>query len=324
MEKDRNVSETMLPSSPLELRPAASDRSRRAGERSVPWILLAPTTLILTVVGFYPLAYSLYVSMTAYKPTQPNRDQGFVGLQNYATGIVDGQFLHALGVTAIFTIASVGISLVLALLLSMLFAQRRPGFVLLRTIILIPMLITPIAVGIVWRTMMMPDLGVLNYLLEALSIPPLSWTGSMDTALPSLILIDVWQWTPFMFIIIFAGVKALPTSPFEAAAIDGAGPIRTFFSVTLPMLQPVIVIATLLRMIDAMRTFDTIHLMTRGGPNFATDVVSIYLQRVNFRFFDLGYGAALSWMTLIVILVTVLIFAKLSGFMKLVALKEDR
>ncbi|WP_197028275.1 sugar ABC transporter permease [Bosea sp. 117] len=318
------MSDTTLSSPPLDLRAAEADRARRAGEKYVPWVLLAPTTIILTLVGFYPLVYSLYISTTAYKPTQATRYQGFVGIDNYAAGIVDGQFLHALGLTALFTLASVGISLVLAIAMSMLFSQQRPGFVLLRTIILIPMLITPIAVGIVWRTMMMPDLGVLNYLLQAVSLPPLLWTGSYETALASMILVDVWQWTPFMFIIIFAGVKALPTSPFEAAAIDGAGPMRTFFSVTLPMLKPVIVIATLLRLIDAMRTFDTIHLMTRGGPNFATDVVSVYLQRVNFRFFDLGYGAALSWMTLIVILVTVLIFVKLTGFMKLVALKEDR
>ncbi len=127
-----------------------------------------------------------------------------------------------------------------------------------------------------------------------------------------------------MFLIVFAGISSLPKSPFEAAAIDGASPLRAFFSITLPMLKPVIVIATLLRIVDAFRTYDTVYIITRGGPDFATDLVSVYLQRVNFRFFDLGYGSALSWLTLIIVLLVVLIFVRLTGFMKLVADKENR
>jgi multiple sugar transport system permease protein len=139
-----------------------------------------------------------------------------------------------------------------------------------------------------------------------------------------MILVDVWQWTPFMFIIIFAGLKSLPRSPFESAAIDGAGPVMTFVQITLPMLKPVIVIATLLRLLDAIRTYDTVYILTRGGPDFATDLISIYLQRVNFRFFDLGYGAAASWLILILVLVVVLIYVQLTGFLKSVSEKETR
>jgi multiple sugar transport system permease protein len=172
--------------------------------------------------------------------------------------------------------------------------------------------------------MMMPDLGVLNFLLSLIGVPPQAWANERATALVSMVLVDVWQWTPFMFIIIFAGLRALPRSPFEAAQIDGAGPVRTFFEVTLPMLKPVIVIAALLRIIDAMRTYDTVYIMTRGGPDFATDVMSVYLARVNFKFFDLGYGAALSWLTLIILLAVVLIFVNVTGFMRLIAAKEGR
>jgi multiple sugar transport system permease protein len=307
-----------------EIKGTGAATARRAGEKYVPWMLLAPTMIIMTLVGFFPLVHSLYISMTSYRPTEIDKPQGFVGLDNYVRAFSDPLFGHSLLLTGLFTGLSVGLSLVLAVLLAALFNLRLPGFVAMRTIVLIPMLITPIAVGITWRIMMMPDLGVLNFLLAMLGIPPQPWANSATSALMAMVLVDVWQWTPFMFIIIFAGLRALPRSPFEAAAIDGAGPIRTFFSVTLPMLRPVIVVAVLLRVIDAIRTYDTVYIITRGGPDFASDLVSVYLQRANFKFFDLGYGAAISWLTLIAILAIVLIFVRLTGFMKLLADKEGR
>ncbi len=303
---------------------AGVDRPQRAGERYTGITLLAPTLIIMTVVGIFPLVHSLYTSLTGYRPTQPDREQGFVGLSNYISAFTDGQFINSILLTALFTLLSVAISLLFAILLSLLFNKRLPGFTILRAIVLIPMLITPIAVGITWRIMMMPDLGVLNYLLGLVGIPPQLWASSRSSALVSVLLEDIWQWTPFMFIIIFAGLSALPRSPFEAAEIDGASPAQAFFLVTLPMLKPVIVIASLLRLIDAMRTFDTVYIITRGGPDFATDLISVNLQRVNFRFFNLGYGAATSWLTLLAILAAVLVFVHFTGFMKQVAEKENR
>lgn len=296
----------------------------RVGEKWVPRVLLAPTMLVMTLVGFYPLVHALYVSFSGLKPTEPEKFQGFVGLENYLRALGDPLFWNAIGLTLTFTVLSVGISLVLAIGLSVLFNQSRPGFVLMRTILLVPMLITPIAVGITWRIMMMPDLGILNHLLGLIGVPGLTWASSKQGALASTLLVDVWQWTPFMFIIIFAGLRALPRSPFEAAAIDGAGPWTTFWRVTLPMLKPVIVIAVMLRLIDAMRTFDTVYILTRGGPDFASDLASIYLQRVNFRFFDLGYGSAMAWLLLALILGLVIVFAQLTGFARLVEQRESR
>ncbi|MCW5709166.1 sugar ABC transporter permease [Shinella sp.] len=295
----------------------------RAGEKSVPTLLLAPTMIIMTIVGLYPLLHSLYISLTNYNPTF-GTSYAFIGFANYARAFGDGQFWYSVGLTLAFTAISVALSLTLAVLLALLFNQNRLGFVVLRTFLLIPMLITPIAVGITWRTMMMPDLGVLNYLLSLIGVGHLSWASSPSSALASVVLVDVWQWTPFMFIIIFAGLRSLPKSPFEAAAIDGAGHLATFMNVTLPMLKPVIVIATLLRIVDAFRTYDTVYIITRGGPDFATDLLSVYLQRVNFRIFDLGYGSALSWIALVIVLVVVLVFVNLTGFLKLVADKENR
>lgn len=285
--------------------------------------LLAPTMIVMTVVGLYPLLHSGYISLTNYNPTYGD-ESSFIWFENYIRAFEDGQFWHSIWLTLVFTAISVTCSLTLAIALAVLFNLQKPGFMVLRTIILIPMLITPVAVGITWRIMMMPDLGVLNYLLGLIGIPPALWAGSAASAMASVILVDVWQWTPFMFLIIYAGLTSLPKTPFEAAAIDGATPARMFWSITLPMLKPVIVIATLLRIVDAFRTYDTVYTITRGGPDFSTDLVSIYLQRVNFRFFDLGYGSALSWITLIIVLVVVLIFVRATGFLKLVADKENR
>ena len=306
---------------PLGLAPSDDAEAPTARRDWTPTILLAPAVVYMTVVGFYPLAYSAYISFTDYNPVQ-GQAGAWIGLENYLTALSDGQLWHALALTGLFTLLSVGISLVLAILLALLFNKELPGFLILRTIVLIPMLVTPIAVGIIWRTMMNAEHGLLNFLLALLGIDPQPWIGSSSSAFACILLVDVWEWTPFIFIIVLAGMRGLPASPFEAAAIDGAGAFRVFFNITLPMLKPVIIIATLLRMIDAARTYDTIFLLTRGGPDFATDLASVYLQRINFQFFNLGYGSALSWLLLLAMLVVVLIYVRLSGFLRIVSEKE--
>ena len=279
---------------------------------------------MLTAVGIYPLGYSLWISLNDYHPSNPSFPQGFIWFDNYVKAFFDDQARHALGLTALFTVSSVGASLVIGLGLALLFNQRLPGLAIARTLILIPMLVTPVAVGITWRIMFNPDLGVINYLLGLVGIPSQGWLASMNQSLLSVIIVDVWQWTPFMFLILFAGVRSLPRSPFESAAIDGASRLQAFFLVTLPMLRPVIVLAVLLRAVDSVRTFDQIFMMTRGGPNLTTDLASLYLQRVNFKFFDIGYGAALSWLFLILLMVAVIVFIRYSGFLRRAAEKESQ
>ena len=294
----------------------------RAVRESIgPWLLLAPCLTVLFLVGIFPLCYSLWVSFTAYHPTNPSFDEGFVFLDNYIAIFSDAQALNALVMTTIFTVGSVTASLILGLLLAFLFNQDLPGAAVIRTLLLIPMLVTPLAVGITWRIMYYPDTGVINYLLNLVNMPMQPWLSSTGQALMSVIIVDVWQWTPFMFLILYAGLRSSPRSPMEAAAIDGASRWQSLVYVKLPMLKPIIVLAVLLRSIDAVRTFDQVFMMTRGGPNLATDLVSLYLQRVNFKFFDLGYGAALSWMFLIVLAITVMVFLKRTGFMKFISAK---
>ena len=291
-------------------------------ENWAPWLMLAPTFFVLIAVGIYPLGYSLWISLHDYHPSNPSFPQGFIWFDNYVKAFLDEQARHALGLTAIFTVSSVAASLVIGLGLALLFNHHLPGLAIARTLILIPMLVTPIAVGITWRIMFNPDLGVINYLLGSIGIPAQGWLASMNQSLLSVIIVDVWQWTPFMFLILFAGVRSLPRSPFESAAIDGASRLQAFFLVTLPMLRPVIVLAVLLRAVDSVRTFDQIFMMTRGGPNLTTDLVSLYLQRVNFKFFDIGYGAALSWLFLILLMIAVIAFIRYSGFLRNAAERE--
>lgn len=285
-------------------------------ERFTPWILLAPSFIVLLAVGVYPLLYSLWVSLRSYFPTSPTVANKFIFLANYRAAFEDPVARHALQVTALFTLFTVGISLILGLGLALLLNQRLRGLAVARTMLLIPIMVTPIAVGITWRILYNPELGVFNYLLSLVRLPDQQWLGSTSQALPSIVIMDVWQWTPFMFLILFAGLRSLPQSPFEAASIDGASAWQIFRSVTLPMLRPVILLAILLRSVDAVRMFDQVFIMTRGGPNLATDLASVYLYRVNFKFYNIGYGAALSWGFLLLLLLTVLVFIRYTGFLR--------
>ena len=286
--------------------------------------MLAPCLLTLTLVGIYPLFYSIYISLTAYQPTNPLGYQGWVGLDNYVDAASDSALWHSLYLTLVFSLSSMGISLVLGMVLALLFNQRLPGLGVLRTFVLIPMLVTPLAVGITWRIIYNSDLGVINHLLQLVGITRQKWLGSMDQSMISIVLVDAWQWTPFMFLILFAALRSLPRSPMEAARIDGCGKWQTFRYVVLPLLKPVIVLVVLLRFIDAVRTYDQVFMMTRGGPNLTTDIISIYLQRINFRFFDIGYGAALSWFFMGMLLIIVILFVKYTGFLRQMAEKEAK
>jgi len=281
-----------------------------------PWALMGPCFAVLTFVGLFPLLYSVYISFQAYHPTNPSFDQGWVFLDNYIAAFSDKRWLNSLLLTTIFTIGSVVASLVVGMLLAILFNLDVPGSEVLRTLLLIPMLVTPLAVGITWRIMYYPDTGVINHLLELVGLPGQAWLSASSQSMISVIIVDVWQWTPFMFLILFAGLRSMPRSPAEAAAIDGATALQTFFFVRLPMMKRVILLAVLLRGVDAARTFDQIFMMTRGGPNLSTDLMSLYLQRVNFKFFDIGYGSALSWLFLIFLLTSVILFIRYTGFLQ--------
>jgi multiple sugar transport system permease protein len=257
---------------------------------ALPYLLLAPSVLTVLVVLVYPLWDGLRASTKFYRYGKPLRD---VGLDNYIRLWSDDQFRNSLFVTASFVGLAVAIETVLGLALA-LFCQREfRGIKLLRTVLIVPMVITPVVVAIVFRLIYASDAGMLTALSELMGGGPVLILGHPTRAFIGLVALDVWEWTPLMFLILLAGLQSLPSEPFEAARVDGAGPWRVFIDHTLPMLSPVLAIAIVLRTIDAFGTFDQVFVLTRGGPGEATRLLSIFGYDTAFKFQQTGYAAAL-------------------------------
>ena len=246
--------------------------------------------LIVLAVLVYPLWDGLRASAMFYRFGKPLRS---VGLDNYLRLWSDDQFLNALWVTLRFVTLSVAIETVLGLALALFCLREFRGIRLLRTVLIIPMVITPVVVAIVFRLIYASDAGMLTAVSQALGGAPVQILGQPVRAVLGLVALDVWEWTPLMFLILLAGLQTLPVEPFEAARVDGAGAWRVFVDLTLPMLRPVLAIAIVLRTIDAFGTFDQVFVLTRGGPGEATRLLSIYGYDTAFKFDQTGYAAAL-------------------------------
>jgi multiple sugar transport system permease protein len=267
------------------------ERLQGAGlDLALPYLLLAPSVLIVLAVLVYPLWDGLRASTKFYRYGKPLRD---IGLDNYTRLWEDEQFRNALWVTVRFVTLSVSIETVLGLALALFCLREFRGIRLLRTVLIVPMVITPVVVAIVFRLIYASDAGMLTAFSEAMGGDPVQILGHPTRAFLGLVLLDVWEWTPLMFLILLAGLQSLPVEPFEAARVDGAGPWRTFVDHTLPMLRPVLAIAIVLRTIEAFGTFDQVFVLTRGGPGEATRLLSIYGYETAFKFQQMGYAAAL-------------------------------
>lgn len=268
-------------------------RERRQGgglDRALPYLLLAPAVLVVLVVLVYPFWDGLRASTYFYRFGRPISN---VGLDNYADLWSDPQFRNALWVTLKFVTVSVAIETVLGLALALFCAQELRGIRFLRTTLIVPMVITPVVVGILFRLIYATDAGMLTVVSEKLGGDPVQILSHPTRAFLGLVALDVWEWTPLMFLILLAGIQSLPVEPFEAARVDGAGAWRTLVDHTLPMLKPVLAVAIVLRTIDAFGTFDQVFVLTRGGPGEATKLVSIYGYDTAFKFQQVGYAAAL-------------------------------
>ncbi|MDP9137180.1 MAG: sugar ABC transporter permease [Pseudomonadota bacterium] len=273
--------------------PRRHSRERLLGaglDRALPYLLLAPCVLITLVVLVYPLWDGVRASTKFYRYGKPLREIGF---DNYLALWQDAQFLNSLWVTLRFVTFSVAIETVLGLALALFCVREFRGIRLLRTVLIVPMVITPVVVAIVFRLIYASDAGMLTAFSEAMGGEAVQILGQPLRAFIGLVTLDVWEWTPLMFLILLAGLQSLPTEPFEAARVDGAGPWRVFADLTLPMLRPVLAIAIVLRTIDAFGTFDQVFVLTRGGPGEATKLLSIYGYETAFKFQQTGYAAAL-------------------------------
>lgn len=272
---------------------AWSPRERMQGaglDLALPYLMLAPGLLVVLAVLVYPLIEGVKASTKLYRYGRAITDVGF---DNYAKLWSDPQFLNALWVTLKFVTLSVTLETILGFALALFCAREFAGIRLLRTVLIIPMVITPVVVAILFRLIYASDAGMFTALSVALGGGEVQILGDPLKAFIGLVALDVWEWTPLMFLIILAGLQSLPQEPFEAARVDGAGPWRSFVDLTLPMMRPVLSIAIVLRTIDAFGTFDQVFVLTRGGPGETTKLLSIYGYDTAFKFQMTGYAAAL-------------------------------
>jgi multiple sugar transport system permease protein len=262
-------------------------------DRHLKVLMLLPALTILAGLTLFPTIYMFSAAFQKVSP-DPSVPRQFVGLDNFARMLTDQQFHIGLKNTLVFTFSAVTIEFLLGLGLALLFDKYLRRWNFLKTLLMIPMMLPPIAVAITWKLIYQPQFGVLNELMFRLGLPLQAWAGDVDLAMFTVVLADVWEWTPFIFLLMLAGLASLPAEPYEAAEIDGASAWRQFWDLTLPFLKPVIAIALLLRFMDALRLFDLVFILTAGGPADATKVLSLYIYQVGFRFVDIGYAAALS------------------------------
>ncbi|HSB71683.1 MAG TPA: sugar ABC transporter permease [Candidatus Methylomirabilis sp.] len=270
----------------------------------------APSLLAFLLILGFPIAFVLYVSLHDW-PISPTIPAAFLGLGNYTALLGSARFWGSLWITFYFTFLAVGGELLFGLAIALLFHREFRGRGLARVILIMPMAATPVAMSLIWNMMMEPTLGMLNYLLSWLWIPPLLWAADPRWAIPSLALIDVWFWTPFMALIISAGLQTIPGEIVESARLDGATAIRLFRHITLPLVRPHLVMAVILRTILALKTFDHIFVITGGGPLRASETLNLYTFLEGFEFFHMGYASALAVALTLVILAVSALLARL-------------
>jgi multiple sugar transport system permease protein len=258
-----------------------------------------PSIAVLTAVLIVPLVYSLVSSLFRWSIARPFLGSAFVALGNYAEALSDPAFLRAMLNTFVFTISAVTLEIALGLAIAHLFVGRFRGKAFFETILFLPVVLTPVAVGVIWRILLQTDVGFVCYLLTLLSGRAATILSDPVAAFLALITIDVWQTTPFTFVMFLAGLQSLPRDPYEAAYLEGANWHQRLRFLTLPLLKPVLLVVVMIRVMDAFRIFDTVYILTGGGPGNATETVSTFAYRVAFQYFNTGYASALSYLTLV-------------------------
>jgi multiple sugar transport system permease protein len=253
------------------------------------WMFSAPGTAVIACVIVFPWVFTLWMSLHEWKVTG---DHAFVGLENYRKLFTDERFLESVWRTIWFTALATIIPIGLGLWAALTFHRNFPFRGALRTIFVMPMMATPVAVALVWTMMFHPQLGVLNYLLSLVGIAPFSWVYHPSTVIPTLVMVEVWHWTPLVMLIILGGLAGLPADPYEAAVIDGATRAQMFRYITWPLILPYVMIALVIRTIDSLKVFDTISVISQGGPGTASETINYFLYLQAFQFYNLGYASA--------------------------------
>ena len=280
-------------------------RTETGNKRSKPsrlapnyWPFVVPALIVIGAVIVFPWVFTLWMSVNSWTLGQ---EQTFSGLDNYIRLATDFRFWESLWHTLIFTVLAVVAPLFLGTLAALIFDAQFPGRGFLRGVFVMPMMATPVAIALVWTMMYHPQLGVLNYLLSLVGIGPQEWIYNRYSVIPSLVLVETWQWTPLIMLIVLGGLAALPREPYESAEIDGANAWQKFRYLTLPMIAPFLMIGVIIRSIDAIKSFDIIYAMTQGGPGTASETINIYLYNTAFSYYDIGYGSAMAVVFFVII-----------------------
>ncbi|MEO0484499.1 MAG: sugar ABC transporter permease [Pseudomonadota bacterium] len=282
--------------------------STARANRMTPYLFMAPAAVIMGIALLYPLGYMIYGSFLDWDPSQAINEAEFVGLKNYISLWNDPAFRESLSVTLIFAFSVVTAEMILGVGLALLLDRNIRGMSILRTLFILPMMIAPVVVGLMWRYMYHPTVGTFNRFLKDWGFQGVDWLG--QHALLSVIIADVWQWTPFIFILSLAALQSLPRSALEAARIDGATAWQQIIHIKLPLMMPVLIVTMLLRLIDAFKVLEVILVMTEGGPGLSTEIVALRISRTATEFRELGTAAAMSNYLLILLLIfTLAMFA---------------
>lgn len=297
------------------LRMSVISRSLGSTRRRFALVMLAPATILLVGLTLYPFLVSLWYSFTDFSLLEP-RDRDFIGFANYADLLTGAEFWNSFRITAAFCLLAVSIETLIALGIALLLQAETRGTGMLRAIYMVPMAITPVAATFTFRLMYSPTLGVFNAILDRLGLPPQAWLSDPRMALPALVIVDVWQWTPFILLIVIGGLSVIPREPIEAAALDGASGWTLFRDITLPYLRPFLAIAILFRFIDAFKTFDIIYVLTGGGPGTSTRTLNLFAFKQGIEFLELGYAASIAIVMLILVTIAARVFVRLTHAMR--------
>jgi len=271
--------------------------------RNLRWFV-APALLVVGAVIIFPWLFTVWMSAFDWTIGSAAR---FVGFDNYVKLATNQRFLESIGHTAYFTLLAVALPLLLGTIAALIFHREFPFRGALRAVFTMPMMATPVAVALVWTMMFHPQQGVLNYLLSLVGLPPSLWVYSPTLVIPSLVLVEVWHWTPLVMLIVLGGLAALPIEPYESARLDGATEWQLFRFITLPLIAPFLVVAAVIRTIDAVKAFDTIYVISQGGPGTASETINLYLYLQAFAFYNIGNASAVVVVFFVIILALALL-----------------
>jgi len=283
----------------------------RVNHRSLFLVVFVPVTVVLIAITIFPMAYSLVLSFLDINLLKPYQRTDFVLFDNFKTLLVDSRFLNSVGNTAVFTLTTLIAEFVLGLGIALLLNRELALKRVFRTLFLIPFMTTPVVVGLIWRFLYNYDLGLINYVLQALHLDKVLWLSDPAVALRSIIIVDIWQWTPFVALILLAGLQSIPTEPYESAKIDGCNRFQEFWYLTLYFLRPSMLVVILIRTMDSIKLYDLVYTLTEGGPGIKTETISYFLYVLGFKQFFTGKASAGSYLLLILMVALSTAFIKL-------------